>query len=162
HVSGSGPHGRIVARDIEQAAARGPDRAIAARAPHAGPNADQVRALYRDAPFEEVPLDAMRSTIASRLVQAVPTIPHFYLRADIEVGRLLAIREEANAAAPKGPDGNPAYKLSVNDFVIKAWALALRRVAAANAVWAEDRILRFRQSDIAVAVALEGGLITPI
>src|SRR4029453_16575503 len=114
----------------------------------AGPSAAEVMALYRDTPFEEVPLDGMRKTIATRLVQAKQTIPHFYLTADLDIGRLLALREEANAAAPKGQDGTPAFKLSVNDLVIKAWAAALQRTPAANAVWAEDRILRFRHSDI--------------
>ena len=144
-------------------------RAAAQRAPRAAAaalppvrRAAQVMALYRDTPFEEVPLDGMRKTIAARLVQAKQTIPHFYLTADVEIGRLLALREEANAAAPKDKDGSPAFKLSVNDLVIKAWAAALQRVPAANAVWAEDRILRFRHSDIGVAVAIEGGLITPV
>jgi len=104
----------------------------------------------------------MRRTIATRLVQATQTIPHFYLTADVEIGALIKLREQANAAAPKDADGNPAFKLSVNDFVIKAWAAALQRVPAANAVWAEDRILRFRRSDIGIAVAVEGGLITPL
>jgi pyruvate dehydrogenase E2 component (dihydrolipoamide acetyltransferase) len=134
----------------------------AAAAPAAGPTAEQVMALYRDTEFEEVPLDAMRRTIASRLVQAKQTIPHFYLTADLDIGRLLALREEANAAAPKDRDGNPAFKLSLNDLIIKAWAAALQRIPAANAVWAEDRILRFRHADIGVAVALEGGLVTPV
>ncbi len=119
-------------------------------------------ALYRDSAFEEVPLDAMRRTIATRLVQAKQTIPHFYLTADVDIVRLLALREEANAAAPKDRDGNPAFRLSVNDLVIKAWAAALQRIPHANAVWAEDRILRFRHSDIGIAVAIEGGLITPV
>jgi pyruvate dehydrogenase E2 component (dihydrolipoamide acetyltransferase) len=153
-VKGSGPHGRIVARDIETASSKPAALARAA-------SADQVKALYRDTPFEEVPLDAMRTTIAARLTQAVQTIPHFYLTMDVAIGRLLALREEANAAAPK-KDGAPAFKLSFNDLVIKAWAAALQRVPAANAVWAGDRILRFRHSDIGVAVALEGGLITPV
>jgi pyruvate dehydrogenase E2 component (dihydrolipoamide acetyltransferase) len=157
-VSPSGPHGRIRARDVEIALASGKRVAPA----FAGPSADQIKALYRDAPFEEVPLDGMRRTIAARLVQATQTIPHFYLTADVEIGALIRLREQANVAAPKDADGNPAFRLSVNDFVIKAWAAALRRVPAANAVWAEDRILRFAQSDIGVAVAVEGGLITPI
>jgi pyruvate dehydrogenase E2 component (dihydrolipoamide acetyltransferase) len=157
-ISPSGPHGRIVARDVEAA------RAIAARAAPtaAGITADQVKALYCDAPHEEVPLDGMRRTIAARLVMATQTIPHFYLTADVEIGTLIKLREEVNAAAPKDKAGNPAFKLSVNDLVIKAWAAALQRVPAANAVWAEDRILRFQQSDIGVAVAIEGGLITPV
>ncbi len=163
-VTGSGPHGRIVARDIEAALARGAAPAGAAATPAgiAGPTAEQVMALYRDTPFEEVPLDGMRRTIATRLVQAKQAIPHFYLTADLEIGRLLALREEANAAAPTDRDDKPAFKLSVNDLIIKAWAAALQRVPAANAVWAEDRILRFRHSDIAIAVAIEDGLITPV
>jgi pyruvate dehydrogenase E2 component (dihydrolipoamide acetyltransferase) len=162
-VPSSGPHGRIVARDIEAAArsAKAAPRTVAA-APSEGPSAEEVKALYRDVPFEEVPLDAMRRTIATRLEQAKQTIPHFYLTADVEIGRLLEIREQANAAAPKDKDGHPAFKLSVNDFVIKAWAGSLRRVPAANAVWAQDRILRFTHCDIGVAVAIEGGLITPV
>ncbi len=157
-ISPSGANGRIRARDVETALASGKRAAPAV----AGPSADQIKVLYRDVPFEEVPLDGMRRTIATRLVQATQTIPHFYLTADVEIGAVITLREQANAAAPKDADGNPAFKLSVNDFVIKAWAAALRRVPAANAIWAEDRILRFQHSDIGVAVALEGGLITPI
>ena len=159
-LTGSGPHGRIVARDVESALAKGTPGAPSAAV--AGPTADQVMALYRDSVFEEVPLDAMRRTIATRLVQAKQTIPHFYLTADIDIGRLLSLREEVNAGAPKDRDGNPAFRLSVNDLIIKAWAAALQRIPHANAVWAEDRILRFRHSDIGVAVAIEGGLITPV
>ena len=159
----SGPHGRIVARDVEAVKAAKPAAAAPpAPSPVRAPSADAVMALYRNTPFEQVPLDGMRKTIASRLVQAKQTIPHFYLTADIEIGRLLALREEANAAAPKDRDGNPAFKLSVNDLVIKAWAAALQRVPAANAVWAEDRLLRFKHSDIGVAVSIEGGLLTPV
>ena len=155
-LSGSGPHGRIVASDVEQSA---PSR-VGARS--AGTSAAQVRSLYQGLAYEEVPLDAMRRTIAARLTEAVQTIPHFYLTADVEIGQLVALREEANHAAPSDRDGNRSFKLSLNDFVIKAWAAALQRVPAANAVWAEDRILRFKNSDIGIAVALEGGLITPV
>ena len=157
-IAPSGPHGRIVARDVEAAIAAKPAAAPAAR----GPSAAEIMALYRDVPFEEIPLEGMRKTIATRLVQAKQTIPHFYLTADVAIGRLLALREEVNAAAPKGKDGTPAFRLSVNDLVIKFWAMALQRVSAANAVWAEDRILRFMHSDIGVAVAIEGGLIVPV
>lgn len=157
-IKGSGPHGRIVAADVEQAAGA----RAASPAPAGGMSLDQIKALYRDTPYEEVPLDGMRKTIATRLVQAKQTIPHFYLTIDLDIGQLLKLREEANASAPRNRDGNPVFKLSVNDFVIKAWAAALQRVPAANAVWAEDRILRFRRSDIAVAVAIDGGLITPV
>jgi pyruvate dehydrogenase E2 component (dihydrolipoamide acetyltransferase) len=159
-ISPSGPNSRIRARDVETALASSKRAAPAATL--AGPSVEQIKALYRDVPFEEVPLDGMRRTIATRLVQATQTIPHFYLTADVEIGTLIKLREQANAAAPKDADGNPAFKLSVNDFVIKAWAAALQRVPAANAVWAEDRILRFRPSDIGIAVAVEGGLITPL
>ena len=159
-ITPSGAHGRIVARDVETAIGTQPRGAAPGMA--RGPSASEVIALYRDVPFEEVPLDGMRKTIATRLVQAKQTIPHFYLTADVEIGRLLALREDVNAAAPKAKDGSPAYRLSVNDLVIKMWAAALQRVPAANAVWAEDRILRFKHSDIGIAVAIEGGLITPV
>jgi pyruvate dehydrogenase E2 component (dihydrolipoamide acetyltransferase) len=150
----SGPHGRIFARDVQQAPIT-PTPAGASLAPDF--STEQVKALYRDTPYEEVALDGMRATIAARLLQAKQTIPHFYLSFDVDLERLLALREEANAGA-----ADAAAKLSINDFILKAWALALQRVPAANAVWAGDRILQFRQSDIGVAVAMEGGLITPI
>jgi pyruvate dehydrogenase E2 component (dihydrolipoamide acetyltransferase) len=155
NIKGSGPHGRIVASDIDQS---GGARVTVS----SGASAAQVKALYEGISYEEMPLDPMRATIARRLVEATQTIPHFYLTADIEIGRLMAMREEANAAAPKGKDGEPAFKLSLNDFIIKMWAAALRRVPAANTVWAGDRILRFKSSDIGVAVAADGGLITPV
>ena len=153
-LRGSGPHGRIVASDITEAPR--PSRPLAE-----GPGAAEIKALYAPDSYEEVPLDGMRRTIATRLTQAA-TVPHFYLTADIEIDRLIALREEANAAAAKDKDGKPLFKLSVNDFVIRALALALQRVPAANAAWAGDRILRFKHSDIGIAVALDGGLITPI
>jgi pyruvate dehydrogenase E2 component (dihydrolipoamide acetyltransferase) len=158
-LSGSGPHGRIVAHDVETAPrpARTP---FAARAE--GPSADEVKALFAPDAYEEVPLDGMRRTIAARLTQAIQTIPHFYLTADVEIDRLIKLREEANDGAPKDKDGGAAFKLSLNDFIIRALALALQRVPAANAAWAGDRILRFKHADIGVAVALDGGLITPI
>ena len=166
-VSASGPHGRIVARDVEAAVRAAPKAAPRpAAAPGValatGPSAEEVKAIYRDVPFQEVPLDGMRRIIATRLVQAKQTIPHFYLTADVEIGRLITLREEANAAAPKDGDGKVAFKLSLNDLIIKAWAAALQRVPAANAVWAQDRILRFQHCDIGVAVAIEGGLIAPV
>jgi pyruvate dehydrogenase E2 component (dihydrolipoamide acetyltransferase) len=153
HLTGSGPHGRIVARDVEQAQSAAVVRGT-------GPSAAQVKALFEGVAYEEVPLDGMRRIIATRLIEAKQTIPHFYLTADIEIGRLAALREEANAA--NGAGAGPGYKLSLNDFVVKAWAAALMRVPATNAVWAEDRILRFAHADIGVAVALDGGLITPV
>ena len=140
-VKGSGPHGRIHAEDV---------RAVKAVKPSTAP----VTAPVTDAPFERVPLDAMRRTIARRLVEAKQTVPHFYLTADVDISRLLTLREEANSAI--------SSKLSINDFVIKALALALQRVPAANAVWGEDAILRYKHSDVGVAVAIEGGLFTPV
>src|ERR1035441_4095950 len=137
-VKGSGPHGRIHAP------------ALKAVKPSTAP----VTAPVTDAPFERVPLDAMRRTIARRLVEAKQTVPHFYLTADVDISRLLTLREEANSAI--------SSKLSINDFVIKAFALALQRVPAANAVWGEDAILRYKHSDVGVAVAIEGGLFTPV
>ncbi|MGH8206880.1 MAG: 2-oxo acid dehydrogenase subunit E2, partial [Steroidobacteraceae bacterium] len=119
-------------------------------------SAGQVKALYAGVPFEELALDGMRRTIARRLAEAKQSIPHFYLNADIALDRLLGIRSELNTQA------EGAFKLSINDFIIKAVALALQRVPEANAVWAEESILRFKQSDVAVAVAVPGGLYTPV
>ncbi|MEZ5889913.1 MAG: dihydrolipoamide acetyltransferase family protein [Xanthobacteraceae bacterium] len=159
-ITSSGPHGRIVARDIESARARGMEPVAAVRA--GGLTAERVKAVYAAGSYEEIALDSMRRTIAARLVEAKQTVPHFYLSCDVALDRLEAVRTEANAAAGTDADGAPAFKLSLNDFLIKALAHALQRVPAANAVWAEDRILRFRSADIAVAVALDGGLITPM
>ena len=158
-LRGSGPRGRIVARDITQAprAERGPTVVSAAE-----PTAAAIKALFEPGSFQEIPLDGMRRTIAARLTQAAQTIPHFYLTTDADIGRLIALREEANNAALKDQNGNPTFKFSLNDFIIRALALALQSVPAANAVWAGDRLLRFTRSDIGVAVALEGGLITPV
>jgi pyruvate dehydrogenase E2 component (dihydrolipoamide acetyltransferase) len=167
-ITASGPHGRIIARDVQSELGRiktlyesfGPRRPVAAAQP--APSADRIKALYAGVAYEEVPLDSMRRTIAARLVEAKQTIPHFYLVADVAIDRLEAVRREANAAALTDAAGEPAFKLSLNDFVIKALALALQRVPTANAVWAEDRILRFTSSDIGVAVAIDGGLVTPV
>ena len=158
-LRGSGPRGRILARDI---AASPLAAGQAPAAPAAGPSSAAIKALFEPGSYQEIPLDGMRRTIAARLTQAAQTIPHFYLTTDADIGRLIALREEANNAAPKDHDGNAAFKLSVNDFMIRALALGLQKVPAANAVWAGDRILRFVHSDIGVAVALEGGLITPV
>jgi pyruvate dehydrogenase E2 component (dihydrolipoamide acetyltransferase) len=155
-IKGSGPHGRIVADDVKNAAPQARGGQVAA-----GMSLSDVKALYADATYTEIPLDGMRKTIAARLTQSKQTVPHFYLTADVVIDNLLAVRKEANATAPM-KDGVPAYRISVNDFIIKALALALQRVPAANAVWAEDRILRFEHADIGVAVALEDGLLTPV
>ena len=166
-VTGSGPHGRIIARDVEQAKSGKGLKAPAAApagAPAVAPSMSdqQIRALYEDGSYEVVPHDGMRRTIAQRLTASVQTIPHFYLTMDCNIGKLVEAREEINAAAPKDKDGKPAYKLSFNDFVIKALALALQRIPNANVSWTEGGMLRHKHSDIGVAVAMPGGLITPI
>jgi pyruvate dehydrogenase E2 component (dihydrolipoamide acetyltransferase) len=155
-MKGSGPHGRIVARDVELA------RPSAAPVQAVPPNADAVRLLYKHTPFEEAPLGRMRGAIARRLLEAKTTIPHFYLTMDVEIGRLIEIRETVNADGAIGVSEEPPLKFSMNDFFVKAWASALARIKDANAVWAGDRILRFGQCDIAIAVALDDGLITPV
>jgi pyruvate dehydrogenase E2 component (dihydrolipoamide acetyltransferase) len=168
-ISGSGPHGRVIARDVAAAkegkGLRAPAAApAAAGAPAIAPSMSdqQIRALYEDGSYELIPHDNMRRTIAQRLTASIQTIPHFYLTVDCDIGKLVAAREEINAAAAKDKDGKPAYKLSVNDFVIKALALALQRVPDANVSWTEAGLLKHKHSDIGVAVALPAGLITPI
>jgi pyruvate dehydrogenase E2 component (dihydrolipoamide acetyltransferase) len=168
-VNGSGPHGRVVARDIDGAQSgkglKAPGAApapVAAYVPPAGVSDQQIRALYGDGSYEVVPHDGMRRTIAQRLTQSMQSVPHFYLTMDCNIGKLLTAREDINAAAPKDKDGKPAYKLSVNDFVIKALALALQRIPNANVSWTEAGMLKHRHSDVGVAVAMPGGLITPI
>jgi len=163
-VQGSGPHGRVVARDVDAAKSGKGLIAPAAGAPLGiqAPSDDKIMALFEPGSYEIVPHDNVRKIIARRLVEAKLTIPHFYLTVDCNIGKLLAAREEINAAAPKDKDGNPAYKLSVNDFVIKALALALQRVPDANVTWTEGGMLKHKHSDVGVAVSIPGGLITPI
>jgi pyruvate dehydrogenase E2 component (dihydrolipoamide acetyltransferase) len=168
-IQGSGPHGRIIARDVEDAKSGKGIRpaatpAGAPSAPSIAPSMSdaQVRALFEEGSYEVVPHDGMRRTIAQRLTQSMQTIPHFYLTMDCNIGKLLQAREEINAAAPKDKDGKPAYKLSVNDFVLKALALALQRIPDANVSWTEGGMLKHKHSDVGVAVAIPNGLITPI
>ncbi len=167
-VQGSGPHGRVIARDIEDAKSgkglRAPGAAPAAAGPAIAPSMSdqQIRALYEEGSYDFVPHDGMRRTIAQRLTASAQSIPHFYETMDCDVGKLVAAREEINAAAPKDKEDKPAYKLTVNDFVIKALALALQRVPDANVSWTDAGMLKHKHSDIGVAVALPGGLITPI
>jgi len=174
-ITGSGPHGRIVRADVEgasaapKAAASGaaaPAAAAPAAAPAAaaskpamasGMSAETVLKMYADRDFTEVPLDGMRRTIAARLTEAKQTIPHFYLRRSVRLDALMAFREQLN----KTLEGR-GVKLSVNDFIIKACAIALQQVPDCNAVWAGDRILKLKPSDVAVAVAIDGGLFTPV
>jgi pyruvate dehydrogenase E2 component (dihydrolipoyllysine-residue acetyltransferase) len=168
-IQGSGPHGRVIARDIAAAregrGLRGPVAAPAGGpAPMIAPamSDQQIRALYEEGSYELVPHDGMRRTIAARLTASTQTIPHFYLTVDCDIGKLLQAREEINGTAPKDKDGKPTYKLSVNDFVIKALALALQRIPDANVSWTEAGMLKHKHSDIGVAVAMPNGLITPI
>jgi len=168
-ITGSGPRGRVVKSDVEAVASgKAPLKAAptAAAAPAGaamaqGMTRQQVLALYEEGSYELVPNDGMRKVVAARLTEAKQTIPHFYLSLDCRIDELLQAREQINAAAPL-KDGKPVYKLSVNDFVMKAWAAALQKVPTANATWAGDSILYHKHSDIAVAVAVPGGLFTPV
>jgi len=171
-ITGSGPHGRIVRRDIEQAIAQGV--APVAPAPSVGqvmpaqgqppaPPAmsdEAILALYEPGTYEVVPIDKMRRIIATRLTQAKLSIPHFRLEVDCEIDALLAARKRLNAMSPA--EGPKSFRISVNDMIIKAMAMALQKVPAANATWTEQGILRHKGSDIGVAVAIEGGLFTPV
>jgi pyruvate dehydrogenase E2 component (dihydrolipoamide acetyltransferase) len=167
-IAGSGPHGRVVKADVEavksgKSQLKAPAGA-AAGAPSGMPlgmTKQQVMALYPEGSYDVVPNDGMRKTVAARLTESKQTVPHFYLTLDCKIDAMLEAREKINAAAPL-KDGKPVYKLSVNDFVIKAWALALQKVPTANATWAVDSILYHKRSDVAVAVAVPGGLFTPV
>jgi len=166
-INGSGPHGRVIARDVEEARSGKGLKAPAAApagAPALAPSMSdkQILALFEPGSYEIVPHDGMRRTIAQRLTASVQTIPHYYLTIDCDIGKLLAAREEINAAAPKDKEKKPLYKLSVNDFVIKAMAIALQRKPDCNVSWTESGMLKHKHSDIGVAVAMPGGLITPI
>jgi pyruvate dehydrogenase E2 component (dihydrolipoamide acetyltransferase) len=164
-IKGSGPHGRIVKADVEgakpaaapaQQAAK-PEAKAPAPAVASGPSSDAVMAMYQGREYQEVKLDGMRKTIAARLTEAKQTVPHFYLRREIRLDALMKFRADLNKQLePRG------VKLSVNDFIIKACALALQAVPDANAVWAGDKVLKLKPSDVAVAVAIEGGLFTPV
>ena len=164
-LRGSGPHGRIVKADVlaagdapaKPAPTAGPAVSAATPAPAPSVSADAIAKIYADREFTEIPLDGMRKTIAARLTEAKQTIPHFYLRRDIKIDNLLSFRRQLNKQLEAR-----GVKLSVNDFIIKACALALQTVPAANAVWAGDRVLQLTPSDVAVAVAIEGGLFTPV
>jgi pyruvate dehydrogenase E2 component (dihydrolipoamide acetyltransferase) len=170
-VTGTGPHGRIVERDVRAAEKAGVRPAAAtpaastepaARPAPVTPSDESIRKLFAPGSYEEVPHDAMRKTIARRLVEAKQIIPHFYLELDCDLDALLALRAEINKAAPLDIEGKPRFKLSVNDFIIKALALALQRVPDANVTWTEGAMLRHKHSDIGVAVSIPGGLITPV
>jgi pyruvate dehydrogenase E2 component (dihydrolipoamide acetyltransferase) len=170
-LTGSGPHGRIVETDVKSALAGGTARRAPGPQPQVpgarppmptGMSDEVIRKLFEPGSFTEVPHDGMRKAIARRLTEAKTTIPHFYLSVDCHLDALLRLREEINAAAPRDKEGKPAYKLSVNDFVIKALALALMRVPEANVSWTENAMLKHKDADVGVAVSIPGGLITPI
>jgi pyruvate dehydrogenase complex dihydrolipoamide acetyltransferase, long form len=170
-ISGTGPKGRVIKADVEaaksgktpfKAAAAAHSAAPAGAALAGGMSKNQVMALYEEGTYELVPNDGMRKVVAARLTESKQTVPHFYLTVDCKIDALMAAREQINNAAPKNKEGKPAYKLSVNDFIMKAWAIALQRVPAANATWAGDSILYHKRSDVAVAVSVPGGLFTPV
>ncbi len=157
-ITGSGPHGRIVKADVTGAAPVATAPKAQATAPAlSGPSSGAIAAMYEGREYQEVALDGMRKIIAARLTEAKQTVPHFYLRRDIKLDALLKFRSQLNKQLE-----TRGVKLSVNDFIIKACALALQSVPAANAVWAGDKVLQFKHSDVAVAVAIEGGLFTPV
>jgi pyruvate dehydrogenase E2 component (dihydrolipoamide acetyltransferase) len=166
-INGSGPHGRIVARDVEEAKS-GKGLKAPTAAPGAAPaiapamSDQQILALFEPGSYDIVPHDGMRRTIAQRLTAATQSIPTFYLTIDCDIGRLLDAREQINAAAPKDKEKKPLYKLSVNDFVIKALAVALQQVPDCNVSWTDAGMVKHKHSDVGVAVAMPGGLITPI
>ncbi|MEJ1159026.1 pyruvate dehydrogenase complex dihydrolipoamide acetyltransferase [Prosthecomicrobium sp. N25] len=175
-VEGTGPRGRVIQRDVEAAVKAGTAKAGApAAAPAAAPTAapapkaapapatsdEAILKLFEPGSYDLVPHDGMRKTIARRLGESNLQVPTFYLTVDCDIGALMKLREEINAAAP-AKDGKPAYKISVNDFVIKALALALQRIPDCNVSWTEGAMVKHRHSDVGIAVALPGGLITPI
>ncbi len=154
-LPGSGPRGRIVAADIERFT-------TAARSAATNPPAEGVERFYQPGSFDILPVSGMRRTIAERLTLSKLTIPHFYLSVTCDAGQLGDIRNRLNAHAPHGADKQPLWKLSINDFIIKAMALSLQKVPRANVTWAGDNILQHHASDIGVAVAVEDGLFTPV
>jgi pyruvate dehydrogenase E2 component (dihydrolipoamide acetyltransferase) len=165
-IAGTGPHGRIIAHDVEQAKSGKGLKAPAAApgAPALAPSMSdqQIRALFEEGSYEVVPHDGMRRTIAQRLTASVQNVPHFYLTIDCDIGKLLVAREEINKQAPTDKDKKPLYKISVNDFVIKAMAVALQKIPNCNVSWTDGGMLKHKHSDVGVAVAMPGGLITPI
>jgi pyruvate dehydrogenase E2 component (dihydrolipoamide acetyltransferase) len=167
-IRGSGPYGRIISKDIETAHAvpqtpAGARGAATSGAMLAAPPSDaSVLKLFEEGSYDVVPHDGMRKTIARRLTESKQTVPHFYVTVDIGLDNLLALRERLNLQAPKDKDGKPAWKVSVNDFVIKAMAMALIKVPEANVAWTDNNMVKHHHADVGVAVSIPGGLITPI
>ncbi len=167
-VTGTGPRGRIIKRDIDKALTEGVPQVVTATAT-AAPSAisaamsdDAIMAMYEPGSYELEPHDTMRKIIAERLTQSKQTVPHFYLSVDCDLDSLLAVRSKLNGTAPKDADGKPLWKISVNDFIIKAMAIALQKVPDANASWSQAGMLKHKASDVGVAVSIPGGLITPV
>ena len=165
-VAGTGPHGRVVLKDVESAKpgaapAAAPSKPAAAPV-IAPPTDEQVLKLFAEGAYELVPHDSMRKVIARRLTESKQTIPHFYVSVDVTLDPLLELRERLNLQAPKDKEGKPLWKISVNDFIIKAMAMALIKVPDANVSWTENAMVRHKHADIGVAVSIPGGLITPI
>jgi pyruvate dehydrogenase E2 component (dihydrolipoamide acetyltransferase) len=162
-LQGSGPHGRIVLKDVESAKpGAAPGTKPSAPQMASGPSDEQVLKLFEPGSYELVPHDNMRKTIARRLTESKQTIPHFYVAVDVGLDNLLSIRERLNLQAPKDKDGKPAWKVSVNDFIIKAMAMALIKVPDANVSWTDAAMVKHKHADIGIAVSIPGGLITPI
>jgi len=170
-ILGSGPKGRVIKADVDALKSgktqpkAAPATAAATTSSAAAPvglSKSQVLAMFEEGSYELVPNDGMRKVVAQRLTESKQTVPHFYLTLDCRIDALMEAREQINGGAPKSKDGKPEFKLSVNDFVMKAWAVALQRVPLANATWAGDSILYHKRSDVAVAVAVPGGLFTPV
>jgi pyruvate dehydrogenase E2 component (dihydrolipoamide acetyltransferase) len=161
-LKGSGPHGRVVLKDVDSA--HPPTAKLGEVARSAGGGASEQQVLKNFAPdsYTLVPHDGMRKTIARRLTESKQTIPHFYVSVDVALDHLLALRERLNAQAPKDKDGKPTWKVSVNDFIIKAMAMAMMRVPDANVSWTDTNMVKHKHADIGVAVSIPGGLITPI
>ncbi|WP_299345450.1 2-oxo acid dehydrogenase subunit E2, partial [uncultured Maritalea sp.] len=166
-LAGTGPKGRVVKRDIEKAMREGvptaaPSASASAPAISSGMADSQVIALYEEGSYDLVANDGMRKVIAARLTEAKQTVPHFYISMDVRLDDLLEARSRINATAKKDENGRPEFKLSVNDFIMKAWAMALNQVPDANASWAGEHTLKHHHSDVAVAVSVPGGLFTPV
>ncbi len=162
-LKGSGPHGRIVFKDVENAKpGAAPAAKPAAAALAVPPSSEAVLKLFEPGSYELVPHDSMRKVIARRLIESKQTIPHFYLSVDIVLEKLLDLRERLNLQAPKDKDGKPAWKISVNDFIIKALGMALIKVPEANVSWTDSAMVKHKHADVGVAVSIPGGLITPV
>lgn len=168
-IPGSGPHGRIIERDVQAVLAAKPERpevrseeAVRPRAEPAPASDDAIKKIFAPGSYEEIPHDSMRRAIARRLTLSSQTIPHFFLTIDCNIDALLTLRKTINATAPKDKEGTAAFKISVNDFIIKAFAMSLIRVPDANVTWTESAMLKHKQADIGVAIAIPGGLITPV